>query len=159
MALADHLGELGVAADELVPAASADRQPPLRRWHSWSRWVTLAMLAHAFLVVAAVTERSCRPPPSGLIPLTCNEIQHLFAALVTRPAGDLGHGCAGQHGGADVRLGLVPAITAGKPPDNPEDQSYRWSAIQPRTFYGGLAAVPGSPLLGQADRQSASGLR
>ena len=48
------------------------------------------MLAHAFLVVAAVTERSCRPPPSGLIPLTCNEIQHLFATLVTRPAGDLG---------------------------------------------------------------------
>jgi hypothetical protein len=26
------------------------------------------MLAHAFLVVVAVTERSCRPPPSGLIP-------------------------------------------------------------------------------------------
>jgi hypothetical protein len=66
-------------------------QDQLRRWRSWYRWVTLAMLAHAFLVVAAVTERSCRPPPSGLIPLTCNEIQHLFATLVTRPAGDLGH--------------------------------------------------------------------
>jgi hypothetical protein len=49
------------------------------------------MLAHAFLVVAAVTKRSRRPPPSGLIPLTSNEIQHLFAALATRPAGDLGH--------------------------------------------------------------------
>jgi hypothetical protein len=49
------------------------------------------MLAHAFLVVAAVTERSCRPPPSGLIPLTCNELQHLFAALVARPVADLGH--------------------------------------------------------------------
>jgi SRSO17 transposase len=66
-------------------------QHQLRRWRSWYRWVTLAMLAHAFLVVAAVTERSRRPPPSGLIPLTCNEIQHLFATLVTRPAGDLGH--------------------------------------------------------------------
>jgi DDE superfamily endonuclease len=66
-------------------------QHQLRRWRSWYRWVTLAMLAHAFLVVAAVTERSCRPPPSGLIPLTCNEIQHLFATPVTRPAGDLGH--------------------------------------------------------------------
>jgi hypothetical protein len=31
------------------------------------------------------------PPPAGLISLTCNEVQHLFAALVTRPAGDLGH--------------------------------------------------------------------
>jgi hypothetical protein len=49
------------------------------------------MLAHAFLVVAAVTERSCRPPPSELIPLTCNEVQHLFAALVARPVEDLGH--------------------------------------------------------------------
>ena len=66
-------------------------QHQVRRWRSWYRWVTLAMLAHAFLVVAAVTERTQRPPPSGLIPLTCNEIQHLFAALVARPAGDLGH--------------------------------------------------------------------
>ena len=66
-------------------------QHQVRRWCSWYRWATLAMLAHAFLVVAAVTERRCRPPPSGLIPLTCNELQHLFAALVARPAGDLGH--------------------------------------------------------------------
>jgi hypothetical protein len=49
------------------------------------------MLAHVFLVVAAVTERLCRPPPSGLIPLTCNEFQHLFAALVARPVEGLGH--------------------------------------------------------------------
>jgi SRSO17 transposase len=27
-------------------------QHQVRRWHSWYRWVTLAMLAHAFLVVA-----------------------------------------------------------------------------------------------------------
>jgi SRSO17 transposase len=66
-------------------------QHQLRRWRSWYRWVTLAMLAHAFLVVAAVTERSRRPPPSGLIPLTCNEVQHLFAALVACPAEALGH--------------------------------------------------------------------
>jgi len=52
------------------------------RWRVGNTEVTLAMLAHAFLVVAAVTERTQRPPPSGLIPLTCNEIQHLFAALV-----------------------------------------------------------------------------
>jgi SRSO17 transposase len=63
----------------------------VRRWRSWYRWVTLAMLAHAFLVVAAVTERSCRPPPSGLIGLTCNEVQHLFAALVAVPLADPRH--------------------------------------------------------------------
>jgi SRSO17 transposase len=66
-------------------------QHQVRRWRSWYRWVTLAMLAHAFLVVAAVTEHLCRPPPSGLIPLSCNEVQHLFAALVARPVEDLGH--------------------------------------------------------------------
>jgi SRSO17 transposase len=63
----------------------------VRRWRSWYRWVTLAMLAHAFLIVAAVTERTQRPPPCGLVPLTCNEVQHLFAALVAVPAGDAGH--------------------------------------------------------------------
>ena len=66
-------------------------QHQVRRWRSWYRWVTLAMVAHAFLVVAAMAERICRPPPSGLIPLTCNEVQHLFAALVARPVQDLGH--------------------------------------------------------------------
>jgi len=66
-------------------------QHQLRRWRSWYRWATLAMLAHAFLVVAAVTEHIRQPTPFELIGLTCNEIQHLFAALVARPAGDLGH--------------------------------------------------------------------
>jgi hypothetical protein len=64
-------------------------QHRVRRWRSWYRWVSFSMLAHAFLVVAAATERSCRPPPAGLIPLTCNEIHHLFAALVARPVEDL----------------------------------------------------------------------
>ena len=66
-------------------------QHQVRRWRSWYRWVTLAMLAYAFLVVAAVTEHARHPPPLGLIPLTCNEIQHLFAALVAVPVADRGH--------------------------------------------------------------------
>ena len=49
------------------------------------------MLAHAFLVVLAATSRTRHPPPAGLISLTCNEVQHLFAALLVRPADDLGH--------------------------------------------------------------------
>ena len=57
----------------------------VRHWRSWYRWVTLAMVAHAFLVVAALTEYTRHPPPSGLISLTCNEVQHLFAALVAVP--------------------------------------------------------------------------
>jgi SRSO17 transposase len=66
-------------------------QHQVRRWRSWYRWVTLAMLAYAFLVVAAVTEHARHPPPLGLIPLTCNEVQHLFAALVAAPVADRGH--------------------------------------------------------------------
>ena len=46
----------------------------VRRWTSWHRWVTLAMLAHAFLAS-----------------LTCNEIQHLFTTLIARPAHDALH--------------------------------------------------------------------
>jgi SRSO17 transposase len=66
-------------------------QHQVRRWRSWYRWVTLAMLAYALLVVAAVTEHARHPAPPGVIQLTCNEIQHLFAALVCQPAGDRGH--------------------------------------------------------------------
>jgi SRSO17 transposase len=63
----------------------------VRRWRSWYRWATLALLAHAFLVVTALTDNTRHPPPPDLISLTCNELQHLVAALVARPAGDLGH--------------------------------------------------------------------
>jgi SRSO17 transposase len=66
-------------------------QHQVRRWRSWYRWVTLAMLAHAFLVVAALAERTRHPAPPGLIPLTCNELQRLFAALVAVPIGGVNH--------------------------------------------------------------------
>jgi len=66
-------------------------QHQVRRWRSWYRWTTLAMLAHAFLVVAALAERTRHPTPPGLIPLTCNEHQHLFAALVAVPLGGINH--------------------------------------------------------------------
>jgi hypothetical protein len=49
------------------------------------------MLAHAFPVVAAGTERTRQSLPSWLIELTCNEVQHLLATLHTRSAGELGH--------------------------------------------------------------------
>jgi hypothetical protein len=37
------------------------------------------------------THTTSIPPPPGVIALSCNEIAHLFAVLVLRPAGDLGH--------------------------------------------------------------------
>jgi SRSO17 transposase len=63
----------------------------VRRWRSWYRWATLALLAHAFLVVAALTSNTRHPPPPELIGLTCNEAQHLFAALVAVPLGGVNH--------------------------------------------------------------------
>jgi SRSO17 transposase len=57
----------------------------VRTWASWHRWVTLAMLATAFLTIAAA-EQARSPAPAGHIPLTRNEIAHLLAALIIRPA-------------------------------------------------------------------------
>ena len=63
----------------------------VRSWTSWHRQVTLAMLASAFLTVAAATERTRNPCPDGQIPLTRNEIASLFTHLITRPADDTRH--------------------------------------------------------------------
>src|SRR5215210_7954518 len=58
----------------------------VRRWLPWRRWTLLAMLAHALLVVLAAGEHAAAPPPAGLIPLTCNELQRLLTRLVLEPA-------------------------------------------------------------------------
>lgn len=57
-------------------------QHQVRRWTSWHRWTTLAMLAHAFLAVATAIERDRTPTPAGLIELTVNEFRHLFDAVL-----------------------------------------------------------------------------
>jgi hypothetical protein len=60
----------------------------VRTWTSWHRWVTLAMLAAAFLAAAGHRRD---PVPDGLIPLTRNEIAILFAHLVIKPVDDAPH--------------------------------------------------------------------
>jgi SRSO17 transposase len=62
----------------------------VRTWTSWYRWVTLAMLALAFLTVAVLAEHA-QPPPPGMIPLTRNEIAALLASMIIRAAHDGGH--------------------------------------------------------------------
>lgn len=57
-------------------------QHQVRRWRSWHRWTTIAMLAHAFLAVACAVERDITPTPAGLIMLTVNEFRRLFDALL-----------------------------------------------------------------------------
>jgi SRSO17 transposase len=63
----------------------------VRTWISWHRWVTLVMLAAAFLTIAAAAERARHPGTDGKIPLTRNEIASLFASLVIRPPGSDRH--------------------------------------------------------------------
>lgn len=63
----------------------------VRRYPSWSRWVTLAMLAHAFLAVVRADEHTRRPGPTDLVPLSCNEIQRLFITLIVQPVHDAAH--------------------------------------------------------------------
>jgi SRSO17 transposase len=59
-------------------------QHQVRKWGSWHRYTTLVMLAHALLAVIAAQERQQRPDAADeLIPLTVNEIRHLFAKLIT----------------------------------------------------------------------------
>ncbi|MFJ6645925.1 IS701 family transposase [Streptomyces sp. NPDC091290] len=60
----------------------------VRRYPSWTRWVTLAMLAHALLAVVRADEHARRPASADLVPLSCNEIQRLFISLVVRPVHD-----------------------------------------------------------------------
>jgi SRSO17 transposase len=57
----------------------------VRTWTAWHRWVTLAMLALAFLTIAAAAEHAPHPAAAGLIPLTRNEIAFLFASLIISP--------------------------------------------------------------------------
>jgi hypothetical protein len=54
-----------------------------RRWTSWHRWTTPAMLAHAFLAVTAAIERAGTTPPPELAPLTCSEIRLTAVRAVT----------------------------------------------------------------------------
>jgi hypothetical protein len=94
------------------------------------------MLAHGFLVVAAVTEHGQRPA-RGAVELACNEIQHLFAALVAIPVADRATGCAGRGGDVSARPALVPGTTADKPPSNHEGHDIRVEYQAP----GALAAA------------------
>ncbi|WP_439330239.1 hypothetical protein [Glycomyces arizonensis] len=57
----------------------------VRTWTSWHRWITLAMLAYAFLAITRTHETG--PDEPEMIPLTCNEIRHI---LVSAIAPDLG---------------------------------------------------------------------
>ena len=94
----------------------------VRRWTSWHRWVTLAMLAHAFLVVATAAQRRADITATTLIALTVNEFRRLFDALLLRPAARRRR-CAGivQHGAENTRPEPAPATITNTINNNDSD--------------------------------------
>jgi hypothetical protein len=82
----------------------------VRRWRSCYRWAALALPAHALLVVAAVTNTLASKHLSGWSRRPAPRFSILLAALLARPVGHLGPGCAGRSGGADSRH--TPAAAA-----------------------------------------------
>lgn len=67
-------------------------QHQVRRWRSWYRYTTMVMLAHALLAAIAAHEREKRPvTPDTLVPLSVNEIRHLFAKLITNTVRAISH--------------------------------------------------------------------
>jgi SRSO17 transposase len=96
-------------------------QHQVRRYRSWYRWTTLAMLAHAFLAVVTATERPRTPGEGGLIPLTLAEVQRLFNRLTTGPTRSKPNTCAGRTGADTTKPAPAKATTSDNPPDKRED--------------------------------------
>jgi hypothetical protein len=77
-----HIARLRWTTEEDFAASKALaglEKHQVRRWTSWYRWVTLAMLALALLTVAAAADRR----PAGQVPLTRNEIARLLTLPMT----------------------------------------------------------------------------
>lgn len=121
----------GAKGERYYGWAQVEVHGPVGRLGQWCLLVrrNLAMLAHAFLAVTAAAEGRDRPNPDGLIPLTGNEIQHLFAALVS-PIHELAQPCTGHTGDASIKPAHASVITAGKPPPSRKDRDLRWSTRQ-----------------------------
>jgi hypothetical protein len=97
----------------------------VRRWASWYRWVTLAMLAAAVLTIAAAFESLRTPDPAGQIPLTRNEIAHLFADLTIKHPHDDRHRIRWSPGDDATSTAPRTATTSGKQPKTHEHNDLR----------------------------------
>ncbi|OTA14394.1 transposase [Xenorhabdus vietnamensis] len=58
----------------------------MRRWQSWHRHITLALLAHAVLAVLRVQEKKT---PAGRVPLSVAELRKLLSKLMEKAGGTL----------------------------------------------------------------------
>ena len=83
------------------------------------------MLAHALFAITAAHEQTRHPSPDGLIPLTCNEIQHLFTTLIVQPVHAQPTGFRGPTGDDATKPAPATATTCDKQPRPHEDQDLR----------------------------------
>jgi hypothetical protein len=83
-----------------------------------------------------------RPPPSGLIPLTCNEVQELFAVQVARPVGDHGQRLRWSVWRRRHQARARPATTDHKPLATVKIAIYGWST-NPSSSWWRRACGPG----------------
>ncbi|GAB3133930.1 IS701 family transposase [Microbispora hainanensis] len=58
----------------------------VRRWTSWYRWTTLAMLAHAFLAAVTAHQRADQPAEHELAPMTLGETRRLLVRMLVQTA-------------------------------------------------------------------------
>jgi SRSO17 transposase len=54
----------------------------VRRWVGWHRHITLALFAHAFLVISVIRTREKKRPSPDLLPMTVPEVRRLLVRLL-----------------------------------------------------------------------------
>jgi hypothetical protein len=104
----------------------------VRKWDAWHRYVTLCLLAHAFLVITPasplvrrkqILKGGSRCP--GLIPLTVPQLRRLMFAMAGGPKEERGTlGSGGRCGGERIRQ-LPPAAKRQAEPREAAPQARR----------------------------------
>lgn len=125
----------------------------VRRYCPWTRWVTLAMLAHAFLAVLRAYEHAQNPAPDGLIPLCpATRSSASSSRSPSNPSTTWPTGSAGPTGAAAISSDHAPAITDDKPQLGHEDHDVEAATLPtwPRRMRSNQSAVssahrPGEP--------------
>jgi hypothetical protein len=93
------------------------------------------------------------PTPAERVPLTCNEVGHLYATLAARPATDVAPGCAGLPGDAATRPAPAPTTTADRQPGIRDksrttagllasDKPFHSRSLAPQGFRHGVVVTP-----------------
>jgi SRSO17 transposase len=87
----------------------------VRRYPSWTRWVTLAMLAHASLAVSAPTNTPATPPRTRWSRCPATRSNARSSRSSSSPSTTSPTDSPGPTGDAAISSGPAPAVTSDKP--------------------------------------------